>query len=148
MTNKAAWIERRLQEVEQKTRKNLSTIENKSSLNTERPRQILDRLLSIDKDIEEMMRQAAIFGENGQIDASSRCLEEVERLREHRKEVDLMGDNLLAVVKHQKVCCKQLRFVRFVEPYKLSTTHRKGFKCIWKEKFIRVFSDSELKLKH
>lgn len=57
-----AWIERRLQEVEQKTRKNQSTIENKTSLSTERPRQILDRILAIDKDIEEMMNQAAIFG--------------------------------------------------------------------------------------
>lgn len=63
MKIQAAWIERRLQEVEQKTRKNQSTIENKSSINSsERPRQILDRILSIDKDIEEMMRQAAIFG--------------------------------------------------------------------------------------
>lgn len=93
-----------MQEVEQKTKKNLSTIEGKNSLSTERPRQVLDRILSIDKDIEEMMRQAAVFGENGQIDDSARCLEEVERLREQRKEVDLMGDNLLAVVKHQKVC--------------------------------------------
>jgi hypothetical protein len=50
-----------------------------------------------------MMNQAAIFGENGQIDDSARCLEEVERLREQRKEVDLIGDNLLAVAKHQKV---------------------------------------------
>ena len=98
-----AWIERRLQEVEQKHKKNQSTIDNKSSFSTERPRQILDRLLSIDKDIEEMMRQAAVFGQNGQIDDSGRCLEEVERLRQHRKEVDAMGDNLLAVVKHQKV---------------------------------------------
>ena len=57
-----AWIERRLQEVEQKTKKNLSTIEGKNSLSTERPRQVLDRILSIDKDIEEMMRQAAVFG--------------------------------------------------------------------------------------
>lgn len=63
MKIQAAWIERRLQEVEQKTRKNQSTIENKSSISSsERPRQILDRILSIDKDIEEMMRQAAIFG--------------------------------------------------------------------------------------
>jgi hypothetical protein len=69
-----AWIERRLQEAEQKTKKNQNTIESKTSLSTERPRQILDRILSIDKDIEEMMRKAAIFGENGQIDDSSRCL--------------------------------------------------------------------------
>ena len=48
-----------------------------------------------------MMRQAAIFGENGQIDDSARCLE-VERLWEKRKEVDLMGDNFLAVIKHKK----------------------------------------------
>jgi hypothetical protein len=48
--------------VEQKTKKNQGTIENKSSLTTERPRQILDRILAIDKDIEEMMKQAAIFG--------------------------------------------------------------------------------------
>ena len=92
-----------MQEVEQKTRKNQSTIENKSGNSGERPRQILDRIMAIDKDIDEMMKQAAIFGENGQIDDSSRCLEEVDRLREQRKEVDLMGDNLLAVVKQQKV---------------------------------------------
>jgi hypothetical protein len=59
--------------------------------------------LAIDKDIEDMMHQSAVYGENGQIDDSSRCLEEVERLRERRKEIDLMGDNLLAVVKQQKV---------------------------------------------
>jgi hypothetical protein len=47
-----AWIERRLQEVEQKTKKNQNTIENKTSLTTERPRQILDRILAIDKDID------------------------------------------------------------------------------------------------
>ena len=46
------WIERRLQEVEQKTKKNQSTIDSKTSLTTERPRQILDRILSIEKDIE------------------------------------------------------------------------------------------------
>jgi hypothetical protein len=62
-----AWIERRIQEAEQKTKKNQNTIDTKTSLTTERPRQILDRILSIDKDIEEMMRKAAIFGENGQI---------------------------------------------------------------------------------
>lgn len=136
-----------MQEVEQKTRKNLSTIENKSSLNTERPRQILDRLLSIDKDIEEMMRQAAIFGENGQIDDSSRCLEEVERLREHRKEVDLMGDNLLAVVKHQKVHPRQLRFAKCAEPSRPSTTLKKESRCTCRAKYIRASSDSELKSK-
>ena len=47
-----SWIERRLQEVEQKTKKNQSTIDGKTSLTTERPRPILDRILSIDKDIE------------------------------------------------------------------------------------------------
>lgn len=62
-----SWIERRIQEAEQKTKKNQNTIDTKTSLTTERPRQILDRILSIDKDIEEMMRKAAIFGENGQI---------------------------------------------------------------------------------
>lgn len=92
-----------MQEAEQKTKKNQNTIESKTSLSTERPRQILDRILAIDKDIEEMMKKAEIFGENGQIDDSSRCLEEVERLRERRKEIDLMGDNLQAVVKQQKV---------------------------------------------
>ena len=74
-----AWIERRLQEAEQKTKKNQNTIESKTSLTTERPRQILDRILAIDKDIEEMMKKAEIFGENGQIDDSARCLEEVDR---------------------------------------------------------------------
>lgn len=94
-----------------------------------------------------MMRQAAIFGENGQIDDSSRCLEEVERLREHRKEVDLMGDNLLAVVKHQKVHPRQLRFAKCAEPSRPSTTLKKESRCTCRAKSIRASSDSERKSK-
>ena len=74
--------------------------------------------MAIDKDIDEMMKQAAIFGENGQIDDSARCLEEVDRLREQRREVDLMGDNLLAVVKQQKVPFQSPRFAKSVAPFK------------------------------
>ena len=86
-----------------------------------------------------MMRQAAVFGEKGQIDDSARCLEEVERLREHRKEVDLMGDNLLAVVKHQKVSFISIRSAKYVVLFKQSMTHKKESRCISKEKFTKVF---------
>ena len=50
-----------------------------------------------------MMKQAEIFGENGQIDDSSRCLEEVERLRERRREVESMNDATNSIAKQQKV---------------------------------------------
>ena len=86
-----------------------------------------------------MMKQAAIFGENGQIDDSARCLEEVERLREKRKEVDLMGDNLLAVIKHQKVNLYLLRSVKYVVPFRPLTILRREYKCIYRAKFIRDF---------
>jgi len=42
------WIERRLQEVEKKTKQNQSVIDNKSNFPTDRPKQILDRILAID----------------------------------------------------------------------------------------------------
>jgi uncharacterized membrane protein YccC len=137
----SAWIERRLQEAEQKTKKNQNTIESKTSLTTERPRQILDRILAIDKDIEEMMKKAEIFGENGQIDDSSRCLEEVDRLRERRKEIDLMGDNLLAVVKQQKVISPSSRSARYAEPSRPSMTLRNASRCTWRARYTRASSN-------
>jgi hypothetical protein len=45
------WIERRLQDVEKKTKQNQSVIDNKSNFPTDRPKQILDRILAIDEDI-------------------------------------------------------------------------------------------------
>jgi len=74
-------------------------------------------------------------------------LEEVERLREHRKEVDLMGDNLLAVVKHQKVCFDSIRSVKFVVLFRPSMIPRKESRCIFREKSIRDFFGLELKFK-
>jgi hypothetical protein len=105
----------------------------------------LDRILAIDKDIEDMMAQAAIFGENGQIDDSARCLEEVERLRERRIEVDLMGDNLLAVVKQQKVELIPFRSAKSAAPSRPSTTPRNAYKCTSRERFIRAFYGCEPK---
>jgi hypothetical protein len=37
-------------------------IETKTSFPTDRPKQILDRIVAIDKDIEDMMKQAQEFG--------------------------------------------------------------------------------------
>jgi hypothetical protein len=63
----------------------------------------------------------------------------VERLRERRIEVDLMGDNLLAVVKQQKVEFNPPRSVKFVEPSRPLTIPRKGYRCICKGRYIKVF---------
>lgn len=49
------WIEKRLVEVEQKIKKNQALIDNKSSFATDRPKQVVDRLIAIDQDIERMM---------------------------------------------------------------------------------------------
>lgn len=48
-----------------------------------------------------------------------------------------MGDNLLAVVKQQKVYLNTSRFAKFVVPFKPSMILKKEFKCIWKEKSIK-----------
>lgn len=58
-----------------------------------------------------------------------------------------MGDNLLAVAKHQKVCFISIRYVKYVVLFRPSTIPRKESKCIYKEKFIRDFFDLEQKYK-
>ena len=46
---------------------------------------MIDKLLEVDEEIEETVRQAEIFAENGQIFDSERCMNDVERLREKKK---------------------------------------------------------------
>lgn len=60
-------------------------------------------------------------------------------MRERRIEVDLMGDNLLAVVKQQKVELNPPRSAKFVELFRPSTILKKEYRCISKEKYIRDF---------
>jgi hypothetical protein len=60
-------------------------------------------LIGIDREIEETMKQAEIFGENGQILDSERCMNDVERLREKKKEIELMGDDMVNAQKQQRV---------------------------------------------
>ena len=48
--------------MEQRIKKNTALIENKSSYAVERPKDVVDRLLSIDHEIEEMMKKAQEFG--------------------------------------------------------------------------------------
>jgi hypothetical protein len=59
-------------------------------------------------------------------------------LRERRKEIDLMGDNLLAVVKQQKVTYLTQRFAKFVEPSRPLMIHKREYRCTWREKYIKV----------
>ena len=49
-------------DVEQKIKKNQGLIDNKSSYSAERPKQVLDRMIAIDQDIEKMTMQAQIYG--------------------------------------------------------------------------------------
>ena len=49
-----------------------------------------------------------------------------------------MGDNLLAVVKQQKVTFSSSRFAKFVAQFKPSTILKKEYKCISREKFIKA----------
>ena len=72
----------------------------------------------------------------------------MDRLREQRREVDLMGDNLLAVVKQQKVRCQSPRFAKYVAPSRLLVTLRKEYRCTLKVKSIRDFLNLRTKLKH
>jgi hypothetical protein len=50
-----------------------------------------------------------------------------------------MGDNLLAVVKQQKVLYAKQRSAKFVAPFRLSTTLKSAYRCIYKEKYIQAF---------
>ncbi len=61
----------------------------------------------------------------------------MERLRERRKEIDLMGDNLLAVVKQQKVLYAKQRSAKYVAPFKQSTILKSAYRCISKGRYIQ-----------
>lgn len=51
----ADWIEKRLVDAEQKAKKNILVIDNKTSYTTERPKQVLDRIMAIEEEIEKTM---------------------------------------------------------------------------------------------
>ena len=56
------WIEKRIEDVNQKIKKNQAVIDTKSTFTGDRPKGILDRIIAIDQEIEEMMKQAEICG--------------------------------------------------------------------------------------
>lgn len=45
-----------------RVKKNQALIDSKSNYTSERPKEIVDMLIGIDKEIEETMKQAEIFG--------------------------------------------------------------------------------------
>lgn len=61
-SHKIDWIEKRLGDVEARVKKNQALIESKTSYSAERPKDIVDMLIGIDKEIEDTMKQAEIFG--------------------------------------------------------------------------------------
>ncbi len=81
------WIERRLSDVEQKTKKNQEVIDNKSSFPGERSRETIDRLMAIDEEMEGLMQKVEDYGVKGMIDESAQCLEEIDRLKDRRREI-------------------------------------------------------------
>lgn len=85
-------------------------IDNKSNFPADRPKQVLDRILAIEEDIEKLIEESQRFGQEGKIDESARCLEEVERLRDRRREIELMGTDSTTAQKQQKVffCIKKI----------------------------------------
>lgn len=48
--------------MEQKIKKNQAVIDNKNTFTGDRPKMVLDRLIAIDQDIENLMKQAEIYG--------------------------------------------------------------------------------------
>ncbi len=62
MWSQLDWIEKRLADVEQKIKKNQSVIETKTTFTGDRPKNILDRIIAIDQDIENLTKQAEVFG--------------------------------------------------------------------------------------
>lgn len=71
----------------------------------------------------------------------------MEKLRDRRKEIELMGSDMTNAQKQQKVNFLRFRFVSFVAPSRLLTTPKREFKLIWKEKFIRDSLNLDIKLK-
>jgi hypothetical protein len=53
--------------VEARVKKNQALIDSKANYTAERPKDIVDMLIGVDREIEETMKQAEIFGDNGQI---------------------------------------------------------------------------------
>jgi hypothetical protein len=101
--------------------------------------------LAIDEDIEKLIIESQKYGEQGKIDDSARCLEEVEKLRDRRKEIELMGSDMTNAQKQQKVLNQLFRFVSSVALSRPSMIPKKEFKPTWKEKSIRDSLNSDTK---
>ena len=84
-------------------KKNTNVIETKTTFTGDRPKSVLDRIIAIDQQIGEMMKQAEIYGSNGQIDKSAMCIESAQRLRESKREVEAGHDTTNSALKQQKV---------------------------------------------
>lgn len=101
-------------------------IDIKSNNPSERPKEIIDRLLEVDAEIEDTIRQSEVYAQNGQIFDSERCMNDVERLRDKKKEIELMGDSLSTTLKLQKICevCGAIQVINDTE--KRIQTHLEG----------------------
>jgi hypothetical protein len=65
-------------------------------------------------------------------------MNDVERLREKKKEIELMGDSLTSnTIKLQKVIKYLFRFAKPVELFKSSMILKREYKHIWKVKSIK-----------
>ena len=98
------FLEGLIAEVDNKMKKSLERIEAPLP-DTEKPKDLVDQIRLIDIKIQELLEQAEKFGELGRIDDSQLIMEQTEKLKEQKNELNLMSEHPLMIKEKQmKVC--------------------------------------------
>jgi len=98
------FLESLIAEVDNKMKKSLERIEAPLP-DTEKPKDLVDQIRFIDIKIQELLEQAEKFGELGRIDDSQLIMDQTEKLKEQKIELNMMSEHPLMIKEKQmKVC--------------------------------------------
>lgn len=120
------FLEGLIAEVDNKMKKSLERIEAPLP-DTEKPKDLVDQIRLIDIKIQELLEQAEKFGELGRIDDSQLIMDQIEKLKLQKNELNQMSEHPLMIKEKQmKVCevCGALQSLQDNE--KRLITHMEG----------------------
>jgi hypothetical protein len=98
------FLEELIADVDNKMKKSLERIEAPLP-ETEKPKDIVDQIRTIDNKIQELIEAAEKFGEVGRIDDSEMVMRQIDRLKEQKNELNSFSEHpLMMKEKQMKVC--------------------------------------------
>jgi hypothetical protein len=98
------FLEELIAEVDNKMKKSLERIEAPLP-ETEKPKDIVDQIRTIDNKIQELIEAAEKFGEVGRIDDSEMVMRQIDRLKDQKNELNSFSEHpLMMKEKQMKVC--------------------------------------------